>query len=76
MADEASPWLGTFGVGHKRLRSDNLNQEAFSPVFGDFEDMYIDFYRFISIGAILSSPVVDKGVVYVGSMDGNLYALQ
>jgi outer membrane protein assembly factor BamB len=54
----------------------SLNQEAFSPVFGDFEDMYIDTYRFISIGAILSSPVVDKGVVYFGSMDGNLYALQ
>ena len=61
----------------KVLNADgSLNQEAFSPVFGDFEDMYIDFYRFISIGAILSSPVVDKGVVYVGSMDGNLYALQ
>jgi outer membrane protein assembly factor BamB len=54
----------------------SLNQEAFAPVFGDFEDMYIDFYRFISIGAIMSSPVVDRGVVYFGSMDGNLYALQ
>jgi outer membrane protein assembly factor BamB len=53
-----------------------LNQEAFAPVFGDFEDMYIDFYRFISIGAIMSSPVVDKGVVYFGSTDGNLYALR
>ncbi len=53
-----------------------LNQEGFSPLFGDFEDMYIDLYRFISIGAIVSSPVVDKGVVYFGSMDGNLYALQ
>ena len=53
-----------------------LNRGAFTPVFGDFEDMYIDFYRFISIGAILSSPVVDKGVVYFGSMDGNLYALR
>lgn len=54
----------------------SLNQETFAPVFGDFEDMYLDTYRFISIGAILSSPVVDKGVVYFGSMDGNLYALQ
>jgi eukaryotic-like serine/threonine-protein kinase len=53
-----------------------LNRGAFTPVFGDFEDMYIDFYRFISVGAILSSPVVDRGVLYVGSMDGNLYALQ
>lgn len=53
-----------------------LNQDAFAPLFGDFEDMYIDSYRFISIGAIVSSPVVDKGTVYFGSMDGNLYALQ
>lgn len=61
----------------KVLNTDgSLNQEAFAPTFGDFEDMYIDFYRFVSIGAIMSSPAVDKGVVYVGSMDGNLYALQ
>ena len=54
----------------------SLNQDAFAPVFGDFEDMYLDFYRFISIGAIMSSPVVDRGVVYVGSMDGKLYAIE
>ena len=54
-----------------------LNQEAaFAPVFGDFEDMYISVYRLVSIGGIVSSPAVDKGVVYIGSMDGNLYALQ
>jgi len=52
-----------------------LNQEAFAPLFNDFEDMYIDLSRFISIGAIVSSPVVDHGSVYFGSMDGNLYAL-
>jgi outer membrane protein assembly factor BamB len=38
--------------------------------------MYIDFYRFVSIGAIMSSPIVDHGTLYLGSMDGNLYALQ
>lgn len=53
----------------------SFSQDAFAPVFGDFEDMYLDFYRYISIGAIMSSPAVDRGVVYVGSMDGNLYAL-
>jgi eukaryotic-like serine/threonine-protein kinase len=53
----------------------SLNQQVFSPLFGDFEDMYADLSRFISIGAIVSSPAVDKGVVYVGSMDGNLYAI-
>ncbi len=53
----------------------SLNQEAFAPVFGDFQDMYVDFYRYISVGAIMSSPVVDQGIVYVGSTDGFLYAL-
>jgi len=62
----------------KILNADgSLKQEVlFAPVFGDFEDMYIDVYKFTTIGSIMSSPVVDKGVVYVGSMDGNLYALQ
>jgi eukaryotic-like serine/threonine-protein kinase len=61
----------------KVLNADgSLKQEAFAPLFNDFEDMYLDFERFASIGAVLSSPVVDKGVVYFGSMDGNLYALQ
>jgi outer membrane protein assembly factor BamB len=54
----------------------SLNRASFAPVFGDFQDMYIDFYRFISVGAIMGSPAVDQGVVYVGSMDGNLYALK
>ena len=53
----------------------SLNQAAFAPLFGDFEDMYIDFYRYVSIGAIVSSPVVHNGMIYFGSMDGNLYAL-
>jgi len=55
--------------------SGSLNQDSFTPVFNDFEDMYVDITRFISIGAIVSSPVVDHGSVYFGSMDGNLYAL-
>ena len=38
--------------------------------------MYLAMFKFISIGAIVSSPVVDNGVVYFGSMDGNLYAVQ
>jgi eukaryotic-like serine/threonine-protein kinase len=55
----------------------SLNQEVlYAPVFNDFEDMYVGFYKFISIGAIMSSPIIDKGVVYFGSMDGNLYVLQ
>ena len=52
------------------------NREASAPVLGDFQDMYLDLNRFISIGAIVSSPVVDRGTVCFGSMDGNLYALK
>ena len=54
----------------------SLNQDSFAPVFNDFEDMYLDISKFISVGAIVSSPVVDHGSVYFGSMDGNLYALK
>src|SRR5262245_25242756 len=60
----------------KLLNEDgSLNREAMTPTFGDFQDMYVDFYRFVSVGAIMGSPAVDQGVVYVGSTDGNLYAL-
>ena len=61
----------------KVLNADgSLKRESFAPLFGDFQDMYLDFNRFISIGAIMSSPAVDRGTVYFGSMDGNLYALR
>ena len=55
----------------------HLNREAiFAPVFGDFQDMYVDELRFSTIGAIVSSPAIDKGRLYIGSLDGNLYALR
>ena len=53
-----------------------LNRDAFEPTFGDFQDMYVDFARFVSLGAFFGSPTVDRGVLYVGSTDGNLYALE
>ena len=39
-----------------------LDPAAFAPLFGDFGDMYVDFYRFASLGAIMSSPAVVDGV--------------
>ena len=58
-------------------RSDGaLNREAFKPIFGDFQDMYVDFARFVSLGAFFGSPTVVRGVLYIGSTDGNLYALE
>jgi eukaryotic-like serine/threonine-protein kinase len=41
-----------------------------------YDDMVIAVGRIVSMGSILSSPVVSRDVVYVGSTDGNLYALE
>jgi outer membrane protein assembly factor BamB len=41
-----------------------------------YDDMVAGVDRIMSMGSILSSPVVAGNVVYVGSADGNLYALQ
>ena len=41
-----------------------------------FEDMAGAGQKLLSLVAIVSSPVVDHGVIYVGSADGNLYALE
>src|SRR5262249_23547357 len=44
---------------------------------GDFYDeIVIGVGRMFSLGPILSSPAAADGVVYVGSVDGNLYALE
>jgi outer membrane protein assembly factor BamB len=43
---------------------------------GDFyDDIVSGVGRMFSLGPILSSPVVADGVIYVGSVDGNLYAI-
>jgi outer membrane protein assembly factor BamB len=41
-----------------------------------YDDMYRAGERLFSLGAIVSSPAVDRDVIYVGSTDGNLYALE
>ena len=40
------------------------------------DDIGVEFSRIFSMGSFLSSPVVVGGVLYIGSMDGNLYALK
>jgi eukaryotic-like serine/threonine-protein kinase len=49
-------------------------EAAFSSDF--YDDMIVGVDKMLSIGAVLSSPVMVDQVVYVGSSDGNLYALQ
>jgi len=46
---------------------------AFTSNF--YADMVVGATKMLSVGAILSSPVIADHVIYVGSTDGNLYAL-
>jgi outer membrane protein assembly factor BamB len=40
------------------------------------DGIIIGLDRMFSMGSIISSPVIRAGVLYVGSTDGNLYALR
>jgi outer membrane protein assembly factor BamB len=51
------------------------NYEAAFPDFF-YDTMVIGVDKLLSVGAILSSPVVVGNVIYVGGSDGNLYALE
>ena len=53
-----------------RIKSGSLYTER------TLDGLMIGLNRMFSLGSILSSPVVADGVLYVGSTDGNLYALR
>jgi outer membrane protein assembly factor BamB len=59
----------------KVLEPDGSNAKS-QPFFHNFMDMTLYLYRAFSVGAILSSPVVDHGAIYFGSADGNVYAVR
>lgn len=48
-------------------------EAAFTTDF--YDDMMVGVAKMLSVGAMLSSPVVVDNVIYIGSADGNLYAL-
>lgn len=41
-----------------------------------YDDVIVGYTKLLAMGTILSSPVVAERVIYVGSADGNLYALE
>jgi eukaryotic-like serine/threonine-protein kinase len=41
-----------------------------------YDDIMAGYVKLLSMGPILSSPVVVDNVIYVGSVDGNVYALE
>jgi outer membrane protein assembly factor BamB len=48
-------------------------ESAFASDF--YDDIMTGYNKLLAVGTILSSPVVADQVIYVGSADGNLYAL-
>ena len=61
----------------KVLRPDgSVDNATYGPFFHNFLDMTVGLYKMFSVGAIASSPVVDRGTIYFGSADGNVYAIQ
>jgi outer membrane protein assembly factor BamB len=50
------------------------NYEAAFPDFF-YDDLVTGVARMMSVGAVLSSPVLDADTLYFGSTDGNLYAI-
>ena len=49
---------------------------ATTQLDGFYDDLPIAISKIFTMGSFLSSPVVVGGVLYVGSTDGNLYALK
>jgi hypothetical protein len=40
-----------------------------------YDQLVIAYDRLMSVGAVLSTPVVDGNTIYFGSSDGQLYAM-
>jgi outer membrane protein assembly factor BamB len=53
----------------------HMKMEALFPDF-TYDGMVIGVHRTFTLGSFVSSPVVAGGVLYVGSTDGNVYALR
>jgi len=62
-----------YGRHYTKLDGTPNYEAAFASDF--YDDMIVGAAKMMSVGAILSSPVVVDNVVYVGSSDGNIYAL-
>ena len=50
-------------------------RSAMTQSDGFYDDLPIALSKIWTMGSFLSSPVVVDGVLYIGSTDGNLYAL-
>lgn len=79
LASQKTAW--TFETDASRQNGPALTKPDGTPkyeaAFADnfYDSMVVGVQKMMSVGAILSSPVVAENVIYVGSTDGFLYAL-
>jgi len=62
------------GAAYTKADGSPNYEAAFDDSF--YDGMVVGVDRMLTVGTILSSPVIARNVVLVGSTDGNLYALQ
>ncbi|HTB86781.1 MAG TPA: PQQ-binding-like beta-propeller repeat protein [Steroidobacteraceae bacterium] len=77
--NHATAW--TFSTDGAKQNSAALTKKDGDPnyaaAFGDtfYDNLVMGVWKMLSIGAVLSSPVIDQDVIYFGSTDGNVYAI-
>ena len=75
----ATAW--TFSTDGAKTNAAALTQKDGTPnyaaAFTDnfYDEMVLGVWKMLSIGAVLSSPVIERDMVYFGSTDGNVYAI-
>ena len=62
--------------GAALTKADGTPNYAVAYASDFYDDTVAGFTRMMTVGAILSSPVVADGMIYFGSTDGNVYALE
>lgn len=79
LSTQATAWsLQTDGSRHNGSRYTKPDGSAnYEAAFADdfYDDIVAGVQRMMSVGAILSSPIVVDDMVIVGSMDGNVYGI-
>lgn len=75
----ATAWtFSTDGANHNAAALTKKDGDPdYGAAFGDnfYDDMVIGVWKMLSVGAVLSSPVIERDMIYFGSTDGNLYAI-
>jgi outer membrane protein assembly factor BamB len=75
----ATAW--TFSTDGAKTNAAALTQKDGAPnyaaAFTDnfYDEMVLGVWKMLSIGAVLSSPVIERDMIYFGSTDGNVYAI-